>query len=253
MDRNERRERFLQQMRSNIEKHGCHIYNVLGGESPRYAYTVGLLERLGFEVVLAGLVTMSTSTTASLLNRVARLLEKQRPEEITLTVEGFGEFTLLETDSSWNERMLLGCYDYYQTDKVRAWQLVPVGEEARTIDVPAMAKPYSPAQQPVWQWLDGGWPHSLPPDIQVVTNLDALLGYAVSELMRWEEREWEMFSGPGPDVPEDQMHVVPLATLLAFDSSLLPALEVPIGSGLFREFEEELPGPWQPWEQPKPR
>jgi hypothetical protein len=240
-------------MRSNIERHGCHIYNVMGGESPRYAYTVGLRERFGMEVVLAGLVTMPVSTAARLLNTLTGLLQQQRPEEISVTVEGFGKFTLLQTDPSWNDRLLLGCYDYYQTDKVRAWQLVPVDEETRTIDVPDMTRPFSPEHHAVWRWLDGGWPHAIPATVQVVTNLDALLGYAVSELMRWEELEWEMFSGPGPDVPEDQMHVVPLATLLAFDSSLSPALEIPVGSGLFREFEEDVPGRWQPWEQAKTR
>ncbi len=238
-------------MRSNIERHGCHIYNVMGGESPRYAYTVGLHEKYGMELVLAGLVTMPTSLTASLLNRAVGLLRDQQPADITVEVEGFGAFKLLKTDPSWNKLMLLGCYDFYRTEDVTAWQLVPLDEEIRTIDVPDMARPYSTEQQPVWQWLDGGWPHSPPSNVEVVTNLDALLGYAVSELMRWEESEWEMFSGPGPEVPEDQMHVVPLATLLAFDSTLQPALEVPVGSGLFREFEDDAPGPWQRWEQRK--
>lgn len=243
----ERRERLLQEIRSNIERHGWHIYNVLGGESPRYAYTVGLKEKFGGELVLAGLCTLSSSAAANLLNRAAELLVEQNPRDIVLSTEGFGEFRLLETHPSWNKSMLFGCYDYYQIDELTAWQILPSWEEVRTVDVPDMSRPRSAEREPVWQWLDGGWPYSVPSQTTVVTNLDALLGYAITELMRWEDTEWEMFSGPGPDVPKEEMHVVPLATLLAFDPGLLPALDVPVETGLFREYDENGPGPWQPW------
>jgi hypothetical protein len=62
-----------------------------------------------------------------------------------------------------------------------------------------------------------------------------------------------MFSGAGPEVPEEEVFPVPLATLLAFDPSLEPALDLRIGSGLFREHDQTGRAlAWQPWERSRP-
>jgi|SRR5215469_435678 len=45
-----------------------------------------------------------------------------------------------------------------------------------------------------------------------------------SELMRWEEDDWEIFAREGPDVPEDEIRVVPLGTLIAADETLVPVV-----------------------------
>ena len=48
------RKKALATIKRNIEKSGFHIYIVAGEQTPRFAYTVGLRESLGAELVLAG-------------------------------------------------------------------------------------------------------------------------------------------------------------------------------------------------------
>jgi hypothetical protein len=49
------RAKALEQIKHNIEKSGFHVYIVMGaGPTPRFAYTIGLRESLGAELVLAG-------------------------------------------------------------------------------------------------------------------------------------------------------------------------------------------------------
>lgn len=61
--------------------------------------------------------------------------------------------------------------------------------------------------------------------------------------MRWEQDEWEMFAGAGPDIAEAERRVVPIGVLLAADPSLLPAVDLRIGTGFWRDAQSE----WHPW------
>jgi hypothetical protein len=231
---------MLQRIAENIEAHGVHVYGISGGESPRYFYTIGLKEKVGGEIVLPGLAHMPGGEAHKLINDVAHQLRSGTPvDEINLKTKGFGSFILTAVDPSWSKRMLLGALDYYDCSTLPAWQIRPVEEEHTTIDVPDMRQAFDPEKNPVWQWLDGGWPYSVPVDTLAVTNLDALLGYAVSELMRWEPEDWEIFSGPGHQLSQDELFLVPISTLVAYDPSLVPALSIPVGTGLYREFDEE--------------
>jgi hypothetical protein len=73
---------------------------------------------------------------------------------------------------------------------------------------------------------------------------DALRGEPITELTRWAADEWEMFAGAGPDVLEADLRVVPLATLVGFDPSLVAALSIEVGTGLWREDGESE---WNEW------
>jgi hypothetical protein len=53
--------------------------------------------------------------------------------------------------------------------------------------------------------------------------------------MRWEEAEWEIFAGAGPDIPKIEMRIVPLGMLLRIDASLDVAVHLAIGQGLWRD------------------
>lgn len=247
-DLNRMRESFLATIGENIAKSGHHITSVLGSESPRFLYTIGLTKTFGSELILAGCATLGSRRAGRLLNLVAeRLTTGEHPSSLNLEFEEFGSWTLGEVDPSWVAPCLLGVLDFYQVREARAWQLLPV-EEKRTIDIPDMSLAFAPETHRVWKWLQGGWPYSVSANSVAITNLDALQGYAISELVRWEQEEWEMFSGPGPDVPKEEMFPVPLATLLAYDSSLEAALELKIGAGLYREFSENgQAGDWQAW------
>jgi len=50
------RKQALDDIRENIVRSGYHVYLVFGGTTPRFAYTIGVSETLGFELVLAGAV-----------------------------------------------------------------------------------------------------------------------------------------------------------------------------------------------------
>jgi hypothetical protein len=76
-----------------------------------------------------------------------------------------------------------------------------------------------------------------------MTNLDALRGAPITEACRWEEDEWEMFAGAGPDVAEEDARLVPLGCLLASDPSLAAVVDLEVGKGLWRE----PGGAWVPW------
>lgn len=235
-------------IRTNIEQFGRHITCVLGGESPRYLYTIGLSAQTGFELVFAGQVQIPTKTVKTLLNRISKVLEGGKSvKKLSLDFQKLGRFTLSQAHPSWSKRMVLGALDYYEREDLKVMQVLPEPERA-TIDIPPMDEPFDPEKHRVWQWLDGGWPYSVSSDSLAITNLDALQGYAISELVRWEDNQWEMFSGPGPDVPEDEFVKVPLATLLAFDNSLESALDLELSTGLYREFDEKgKEGPWRAW------
>jgi hypothetical protein len=62
--------------------------------------------------------------------------------------------------------------------------------------------------------------------------------------MRWEEDEWEMFAGSGPDVEKNDIRVVSLGTILGIDSTLLSAVDLKIGEGLWRTDRDS---DWNEW------
>ena len=88
-------------------------------------------------------------------------------------------------------------------------------------------------------------PYAVSKQAVAATNLAALRGERITEATRWEEDEWEMFAGGGPDVTENELRVVALGMLIAMDESLAPVLNLSIEEGLWRE-----PNPgseWHPW------
>ena len=76
-----------------------------------------------------------------------------------------------------------------------------------------------------------------------MTNLEALKGAAVTEAMRWEVDQWELFSGAGPDVKKEDTRVVPLSTLVLYDSTLDLVMKLEEGKGLWRN-EDMM---WNKW------
>src|SRR6516225_7429416 len=128
----------------------------------------------------------------------------------------------------------MGALDYYKSTNVAALQIVPDAQHA-TIDVPDLSLPWSASSEPIWQWLEQPWKLDIPKDSTAVTDLQALQGKQITEAMRWEEKEWELFSGAGPEVKQEEIRVVPLGTLLAADSSLAGIADLTIGSGAWRD------------------
>jgi len=153
-----------------------------------------------------------------------------------------GVFSLRKIDMSWAKTLMLGVFDYYNVKTIEAHQILP--DEAHwTIEIPDLSRPWSPELAPAWRWSYEPWTYPIPRDSVAVTNLDALRGKRITEVMRWEQDEWEMFAGAGPDVTEQERRVVPLGILLASDNSLGPVVNLQIGSGLWRDDVSE----WHPW------
>jgi hypothetical protein len=235
----------LELIRSNIAKHGHHIYLVQGSEAvPRYAYTIGLREPLGAELVFAGAAVFYADDVTRVINEVAgRLTAGTNPSETAFTVEPLGTFSLQVVDASWASELLLGASDFYGVPTIPALQILP-DEDHWTIDVPNLARAWSATAEPVWRWRREPWAYPVPRNSLATTNLDALRGGRITEAARWEEEQWELFAGAGPDVPPDEIRVVPLGTLLAVDQSLDAVTQLDVGRALWRDAED---GDWNRW------
>lgn len=238
------RKAMLDKIRSNIANNGHHIYLVLGGASPRFSYTIGVRESYGHELILAGASYYLDDEVKRIINGIAAELRVPNSwESINFTINPLGKFSLRAVDPTWMKMMMLGALDYYNVADIPALQIVP-DKEHWTVDIPDLSKPWSATLEPVWQWLAQQWKYPVPESSIAITNLDALRGQSVTEVMRWESDQWEMFSGSGPDVPKNDVREVSLGTLLGADQTLFPVANLAIGKGLWRDPEDLK---WHPW------
>jgi len=245
-----KRKLALDRIRENIARTGHHIYLVAGGAAPRFAYTIGVSESMGAELILAGASFYPDDQVAPIIDDIVAQLKRQRAWEAKkFKVDEHGSFTLRKAHASWAPAFLLGALAYYQVREIPALQLVP--DEAHwTIDVPDLSAPRSAAAEPAWRWLHEPWTYPVPKDAGALTNLAALRGERVTRAMRWEEDKWEILAGTESDIRNDESRIVPLGTLLAADESLVPAVHLPIGEGLWRD---AAPGSeWHPWREREP-
>jgi hypothetical protein len=209
---------------------------------PRYAYTIGLRDVVGFELILPGALCYEAREIQQIVNAFGAGLRADATLS-ELEVAAVGTFSLRPAHDSWVRSMALGALDFYGVDEVPGVQIVPDADHW-TIDVPDMEQDWAASQEPVWQWLGRPWGYDVPQESIAATNLAALRGAPITEVARWEEGEWEMFAGPGPDVQPSDMRVVPLGTLIGHDSSLIPTLTAGVGGGCWRESASSA---WNEW------
>jgi hypothetical protein len=240
MDPSKSRERIAH----NIKAHGFHLYLVEGELTPRFIYTIGLSEKTGFELTIAGGIGFTDGDAVKIIDKAAKAALKgtlELAEELNLADSGSCSFRLI--DRSWITELLLGIPDYYGGSLPSCYQLAPLREHA-TIDVPEMSRPFSPALEPVWQWLKLPWLFSIPRKSTAITDLRALLGEPVTEATRWEENEWELFAGPGDQQKEVNIRRVPISTLLGFDATLEVVANLNVGEGVWRKSIDDQ---WHEW------
>jgi Domain of unknown function (DUF4262) len=239
---NNQRDRALEVIRENIARSGRHIYVVSAvGQTPRFAYTIGVTESIGVELILAGAIFYMKDDVVAITDEILAQMKAQ-PDREVFEVVGQGSFALREVHSSWVQELLLGALDYYQKRDIRVLQIVP-DKPHWTIDVPDMSAPWSAAEEPIWRWLREPWKYPVPENSTATTNLSALRGNRITEVARWEVDEWEIFAGAGPDVPKDELRVVPVGTMLARDGSLARLLNLEVGAGVWRDADSD----WHPW------
>ena len=232
-------------IRSNIASHGRHVYVVAGdGPLPRFAYTIGVRDRIGVELVLAGASIFQANEVTHIINHIASKLqidEAQRDKNYDLG--SLGRFSLRPTDPSWTSGLMLGALDYYKVISLQVLQIVP-DDLHMTIDTPDLARHWNASEQPVWQWLYTPWTLDVPPTSKAITNMSALKGKRITEAARWETNQWELFSGAGSDVATGEARVVPLGTLLAVDATLMVVTHLDIGRAIWRDSERD---DWRAW------
>lgn len=227
--------KMLRTIKNNVLQHGFHIYIVEQGVCPRVAYTIGLSESVGTELVLAGAIYYDADEVKGILRSIRESLQLTAARDSRFTVDSLGSFTLRKVHASWAKSLMLGTVDYYNAADFDACQIVP-DEEHCTIDVPNLSAPWSASSEPIWQWLHEPWQYAVSATSNVATNLEALRGARITQATRWEEDYWEMFAG-SDDVSQDDARIVPLGCLLAADPSLSPALELEIGKRIRRSVE----------------
>src|SRR5262245_29250028 len=106
------RKQALDRIRENIARTGQHVYVISGGETPRFAYTIGVSEAVGFELIFAGGIFYMKDEAVKILNDIAAQLKSQR-DGLVFEVSELGSFTLRKVDVSWSAEFILGAFDYY--------------------------------------------------------------------------------------------------------------------------------------------
>jgi hypothetical protein len=237
---------FLELIRTNIRESGFHITMVNSKTEPRYAYTIGLSDKIGCELIFAGGLFFSRDELISVFHDAARILinRGQIKENPTLIECKIGySFSLAKVHDSWAEKMMLGVYDFYKINTISGTQILPQGPQ-KTLDVPDMNQNFDPLKEPVWRWLDKEWDLPIPEDSYVLTNIDVLQGYLITEIVRCDDNEWEMFTGNPAEIPKKEKRIVPFGTLLSIDNTIEEAMFLKVGKGYWRESQENG---WQKW------
>jgi hypothetical protein len=236
-------ESIYELVKKNINEYGYHVTIVNSPVEPRFAYTIGLSKKIGFELMIAGAIYYLKDDLFVIFNSIVNELKNNKPLTKRIKINSLGDFSFSQISPSWRKLMMLGVLDFYHTDAFDAWQILP-DKEHYTLDIPNLSKEFDSKAEPVWKWLITEWNYSVPKNSTVVTNLAALKGEKITEVMRWEEGEWEMFAGAGPDVPKEEIRVVSLGTLLGIDQTLSPAINLNVGKGLWRDPIELV---WNDW------
>jgi hypothetical protein len=240
----EERQKFLHLIQSNIDKYGFHITIVDGMIEPRFAYSIGLKESFNFELIFAGGIYYNKEEVLLVFDESVKKLKKMKNiNGQRIAIGTLGTFSFSFIAPSWSKLLMLGAFDNYSSHEIAALQIVP-DESHFTLDIPDMSREWDSFSEPVWQWLDCEWDYTVPSNSTVVTNIQALFGEPITELVRLANDEWEMFAGSGPEAQEKDMRVVSLATMLGIDKSILPATKLEIGKGLWRDSSDS---DWNSW------
>ncbi|SDG56841.1 hypothetical protein SAMN04487996_12020 [Dyadobacter soli] len=237
---------LIKAIQANIENYGYHVTVVTGLNLPRFSYTIGCKENFGLEIIFAGGEYYSENDIRVITIKIVDELEKRKDwKTVNVELGLLGSFSLSSVDKSWSRLVALGAYDFYDQDDIQFVQILP-DKEHITMDIPDMSMKFDSCFNPVWQWLIRNWDYSVPRNSTAVTNLKVLRGEKATEAMRWEVDQWEIFSGAGPDVPKEDLRVVPLGVLLGIDQSLEQTIHLQVGTGLWRDPVHLV---WNSWTQ----
>ncbi len=235
---------LIEKIRSNINSSGFHISAVNQDLTPRFAYTIGLFEILGFELIYAGGMNFLLDDINVIINSIgSSLLSKKNNSKNEFIINKYGLFNLTEVHQSWSKNMLLGAHDYYNVTTIPCFQINPISNN-KSLDTPTMNIIYDEKEQTIWSWMTRDFNWNVPKLSKCIINNDILFGAKALEIMRWEEDEWEVFTSNSQTINEEDMRIIPLTTLIGIDITLMRILELEVGKGLIRELPTNE---WENW------
>jgi hypothetical protein len=228
---------FFKKIKNNIDNYSFHITVVKAKEYPRFGYTIGNYEKYNCEFIIAGNINFQYEEVLTIFGEVIlKFSEIHENSNIRITTSKFGSFSLSKIHSSWSKKMMLGVYDYYNIADFTAYQILADNEHF-TLDIPNISIEWNPKDLAIWKWLDEDikWNLDVPRDSIVITNLSSLFGEKITEVMRWEENEWEAFTQNGEEINSEDIRIVPIGVLLGIDDTLKSILKLDIEKGLRRD------------------
>jgi hypothetical protein len=239
----------LLEIKKRIADYGFHRYIVKQSITPRYSYTIGLSESIGFELILGGAMFYEENQILeSIFNRIIEKIKKDDKIR-NIYLDELGSFELKEVDYSWSSLLMLGAYDYYKKNEIKSFQIFPIDTDKYTLDTPDMSQPWN-KDNVVWKYLDEKitWEYSIPENSIAITDLDTLRGGRLTEYFRYDNTEWEIFSSNGELIPKEFIRIVPISVLINIDPSILDFLCEPVGKGKFRDSSDLENDNWYIWE-----
>lgn len=197
---------------------------------PPYAYTVGLAQSAGCELICAGALRYNVQEIDSILRACAREMVRVGPPRSTsVSVEGLGDFVIGHVHREWLTELIPGQLRGAPTS---TWyQVVPTCPDP-TVDTPDLGMPRSAERDPAWRWLDHPWDLDAPNGSHLVTTLEVLSQRNPLTIFRWELDQWEALDRPAVEIDQDNARVVPLGVLAEIVEDWSPFLNLNVGEGL---------------------
>lgn len=237
------RKEILKTIREKIEKYGWYQYCVIQSQAPRFCYTIGLSDKLGFELIFAGGYFYNNAEAMKIVDDCADFLLNAGFPENEFKFKGF---SLKKVRQEWTESLMLGAVDYYRDrDKfiLHARQIIPPPNRI-TLDIPNMSILPENNSNLAWKWWFHEWPYSVPEDSTVVTDIGYLQTGKALQIVRWEKNQWECFSEDPDNITKEDIRIIPLGVAIGLDSSLENIFEMEIEDSFLRNDKDC----WIKWE-----
>jgi len=187
-----------------IKNKGYYICSVFQEACPRFSYTIGLYQTLGYELVVAGLCLIDVNDVPNLIKCAVNGEEYiESLSGSTLPVE------LRDADSTWATAMARWAVRYYNSENIRLKQIL-VGDNL-TIDTPNMRYSYNDIINNPWQYLVEDWPYPVPENSQAYCDSGIISGEKILSISRYEDDYWEISSGIGFD---SRAKILPIAVIM---------------------------------------
>lgn len=228
---------------SNIDSHGYQLTIVSGSSVPRYAYTVGLFESIGFELVMAGGYFFSISDLEVIFEKlITHIQSDSEARSNPIAVDDLGIFSFRKVHSSWVGKFLYGIVEFYGAEDVSVVQILP-DQLHHTLEIPQMELNCSVARN-IWEYEQDQPRNSNALNPMVATTIQVLQGEPILEVTRWEPDYLEMWQCPPDDLIRDDIRIIPFLILVKIDPTIEDALRIEVGKGLWRDRRE---GVWHNW------